>query len=133
MQEMSWDHTGRARRAHEASQHRRPAPLRCSRVPLSPLDTRWVALTPVCHVFLFPAVVGRRPCAQLVPRSGPSGIPPFSRRGHYAPELGTVDIVCGEDAGVAFVESETDIDFARLVVGLDEDALLLLVPDICRE
>jgi hypothetical protein len=31
------------------------------------------------------------------------------------------------------MESETDLDFARLVVGLDDDALPPLVPDIRRE
>ncbi|CAD6254805.1 unnamed protein product [Miscanthus lutarioriparius] len=59
----------------------------------------------------------------------------------YSPELGTVTIVCGEDAGVAFVEAETDLDLASLVgvedddgaVDLDVDALPQLVPDIRRE
>ena len=118
-------HAGR--RAHEVCQHRRPAPLRRRFLHWTHADTR-LRLPRRCSGPL----VGRRPRAQLIPRSGPPGVPPFSRRGYYAPELGTVDIVCGKDAGVAFVESETDIDIARLVAGMDEDAFPL-VPDIRRE
>ena len=121
-------------------------------VPLSPLDTRWAALPPVCHVFLFPAAAAHR---QQVPflfsdvvrglRSSLAAVLPafhtLAGELAYSPELGTVTIVCGEDAGVAFVEAETDLDLASLVgvedddgaVDLDVDALPQLVPDIRRE
>ena len=120
-------------------------------VPLSPLDTRWAALPPVCHVFLFPAAAAHR---QQVPflfsdvvrglRSSLAAVLPafhtLAGELAYSPELGTVTIVCGEDAAVAFVEAETDLDLASLVVedddgtaDLDLDVLPQLVPDIRRE
>ncbi|XP_066340918.1 BAHD acyltransferase DCR-like [Miscanthus floridulus] len=117
-------------------------------VPLSPLDTRWAALPPVCHVFLFPAAAHQQqvPFSDVVrglKSSLAAVLPAFHTLAGelaYSPELGTVTIVCGEDAGVAFVEAETDLDLASLVVedddgtaDLDLDALPQLVPDIRRE
>ncbi|KAJ1295727.1 hypothetical protein BS78_01G245300 [Paspalum vaginatum] len=115
-------------------------------VPLSPFDTRWIALPPVCHVFLFPAArpqsPPRVPFSDVVRALSSSlalvlqAFHPLAGQLAYSPELGTVSIVCSEDAGVTFVEAETDLEFSRLVkegVDLDVDALRQLVPDIRRE
>jgi hypothetical protein len=120
-----------------------PLPSAVRRVPLSPLDTRWVALPPMCHVFFFPAAAAQVPFSDIVSvlRSSLAAVlpafHPLAGEVAYSPQLGTVSIVYGEDdaGGVAFVESETDLDFARLVADRDDDddALLQLVPDIAQE
>ncbi|WVZ58843.1 hypothetical protein U9M48_009069 [Paspalum notatum var. saurae] len=120
------------------------------RLPLSPFDARWICLPPVCHVFLFAA--GGAPWSSSPPQapfpdvvralssslaSALQAFHPLAGQLAYSPELGTAAIVCGEDAGVAFVEAETDLEFASLLVkdgvDLDMDALGQLVPDIRRE
>lgn len=113
-------------------------PRRRHRMPLSTLDTRFVTLPPVCHVYLFPAVaqVAFSDVVRALSSSLAAVLPAFHMLAGevtYSPELGTVSIVCGKDTGVVFVESKTDLDFARLVAGLDDDALPQLVPNIHRE
>ncbi|TVU04438.1 hypothetical protein EJB05_49980, partial [Eragrostis curvula] len=81
----------------------------------------------------FPDVVGvlRSSLAAVLP-----SFHPFAGEVVYEPDSRTVAIVVGEDAGVAFVEAETDLEFARLAVEgaeQDVDALRQLVPDIRRE
>uniref|UniRef100_K4AMI8 Uncharacterized protein n=1 Tax=Setaria italica TaxID=4555 RepID=K4AMI8_SETIT len=119
-----------------------PAPGR--RVPLSSFDAHWAALPPVCHVFLFPAPSPPRP-SQDIARALRSSLAAVLQAFHplagevaYSPDSRTVSIVLGDDARVAFVEAETDLAFARLVVEgaeyeQDVDALRQLVPDIRRD
>jgi len=97
----------------------------------------------MCHVFFFPAAAAQVPFSDIVSvlRSSLAAVlpafHPLAGEVAYSPQLGTVSIVYGEDdaGGVAFVESETDLDFARLVADRDDDddALLQLVPDIAQE
>ncbi|WVZ58533.1 hypothetical protein U9M48_008799 [Paspalum notatum var. saurae] len=117
-----------------------PAPGR--RVLLSPFDVYWAALPPVRRVFLFappspPVDIAdiarelRSSLAALLP-----AFHPFAGELVYDPESSRLAIVCDEGAGVAFVEAETELDFARLVedgAEHDVDALQQLVPDIRRE
>ncbi|KAK3118100.1 hypothetical protein QOZ80_9BG0694240 [Eleusine coracana subsp. coracana] len=112
------------------------------RVPLSPFDTRWVTLPPHNHVFLFPAPSSetitfpdivcslKSSLAKILP-----SFHPFAGEIIYSPESRTIDIVCGEDAHVAFVEAETDMEFKRLAEDSVQDvaAFRWLVPDIVRE
>ncbi|CAN6324042.1 unnamed protein product [Urochloa humidicola] len=124
-----------------------PLPPPGRRVPLSPFDAHWAALPPVCHVFLFPAAPPSAPLpfqdiARALRSSLAAVLPafhPLSGELTYTPESrAAVSIVCGEDARVAFVEAETELDFARLVEEgaeheQDVDALRQLVPDIRRD
>ncbi|OEL23074.1 hypothetical protein BAE44_0015907 [Dichanthelium oligosanthes] len=111
-------------------------------VSLSPFDVYWAALPPIRRVFLF------APPSPPVPFTDVAGalrsslaavLPafhPFAGELVYDPESRAVAIACGEGAGVAFVEAETEMDFARLVeegAEHDVDALQQLVPDIRRE
>lgn len=112
------------------------------RVALSPLDTRYITMAPHCRIFLFPspsppvafpAIVGalRSSLAEVLP-----SFYPMAGELTYSPESGAVAIVCAaEDAHVALVEAETDMEFARLVEddADDIDALRQLAPDILRE
>ncbi|KAL6641124.1 hypothetical protein ACP70R_019305 [Stipagrostis hirtigluma subsp. patula] len=120
-----------------------PAPGR--RVPLSPFDTYWASLPPVRRVFLFaPPSTSSPPAAfadvaRALRSSLAAVLPafhPFAGELAYEPESRAVAILCGDDASVAFVEAETELDFSRLVdegAEHDMDALGQLVPDIRRE
>ncbi|CAL4924831.1 unnamed protein product [Urochloa decumbens] len=117
------------------------------RVPLSPFDANWAALPPVCHVFLFPAPSSSPPLpfqdvAHALKSSLSVVLPafhPLAGELTYSPESRTaVSIILAEDAYVAFVEAETELEFARLVEERAEheqdvvDVLRQLVPDIRR-
>nr|CAB3494867.1 unnamed protein product [Digitaria exilis] len=120
-----------------------PLPAPGHRVLLSPFDVYWAALPPVRCVFLFappPPPANFADVASALRSSLAAVLPafhPFAGELVYDPaELRAVSIVCSEGAGVAFVEAETELNFARLVeegAEHDVDALQQLVPDIRRE
>ncbi|CAL4941714.1 unnamed protein product [Urochloa decumbens] len=123
-----------------------PLPLPDRHVRLSPFDAHWAALPPVCHVFLFPAPSPPLPF-QDVARAFRSSLAtvlpafhPLAGELAYSPESrAAVSIVLAVDARVAFVEAETELEFARLLEEGPEheqdvvDALRQLVPDIRRD
>ncbi|KAL6883671.1 hypothetical protein ACP4OV_011085 [Aristida adscensionis] len=113
-------------------------------VKLSPFDTYWATLPPVRRVFLFAPPSPSPPVAfadvaRALRTSLAAVLPafhPFAGLLVYEPESDGVAILVGEDASVAFVEAETELEFARLVeegTDHDVDALRQLVPDIRRE
>ncbi|CAL4939630.1 unnamed protein product [Urochloa decumbens] len=118
-----------------------PPPSR--RVPLSPFDAYWAALPPIRRVFLFAPPSPPVPFADIASalRSSLAAVLPAfhpfaGELVHDPTEPRAVAIACGDCAGVAFVEAETELDFARLVQeGAEHDvgALQQLVPDIRRE
>jgi hypothetical protein len=123
-----------------------PLPAPGSGVPLSPFDVYWAALPPIRRVFLFAPPSPPVPFADIASALRSSlaavlpGFHPFAGELVYEPSAeprgGAVAIVCGEGAGVAFVEAETELDFSRLVqegAEHDVDALQQLVPNIRRE
>ncbi|CAN6299504.1 unnamed protein product [Urochloa humidicola] len=114
------------------------------RVPLAPFDTYWIAFPPVRHVFFFappPPPVSFADIVRALRSSLSAVLPafhPFAGEIVYSPESRAAAIVCGEGAGVEFVEAETaELEFARLVQaeGAEHDleALEQLVPGIRRE
>ncbi|KAF8720688.1 hypothetical protein HU200_023590 [Digitaria exilis] len=120
-----------------------PLPAPGHRVLLSPFNVYWAALPPVRRVFLFappPPPANFADVASALRSSLAAVLPafhPFAGELVYNPaEPRAVSVVCGDGAGVAFVEAETELDFARLVeegAEHDVDALQQLVPDIRRE
>ncbi|CAN6318711.1 unnamed protein product [Urochloa humidicola] len=141
-----------------------PLPPPGHRVPLSPFDSYWAALPPIRRVFLFAPPSPPVPFAHIAgalrsslaavlpafhPFAGelvhdpaeprPIAIACGERAGEGVEgraEPRPIAIACGERAGVAFVEAETELDFARLVEeGAEHDvgALQQLVPDIRRD
>lgn len=99
-------------------------------------------MPPVRRVFLFAPSSPPVPVADVarVLRSSLAALlpafHPFAGELVYDQESGAVAIVCGEGAGVTFVEAETELDMARLVeegAEHDVDALHQLVPDIRRQ
>ncbi|XP_062205190.1 malonyl-coenzyme A:anthocyanin 3-O-glucoside-6''-O-malonyltransferase-like [Phragmites australis] len=108
-------------------------------VSLTPFDVCWLALPPVCHVFLFPAPSPPVPFLDIVCtlRSSLAAVlpafHPFVSDLVYLLKMRTVSIICGEDAHVTFIEAEKDLEFMRFVeegVKHDMDEFRQLVPDI---
>ncbi|CAN6305401.1 unnamed protein product [Urochloa humidicola] len=120
-----------------------PLPPPGRRVALSPFDAYWAALPPIRRVFLFAPPSPPVPFAHIAGalRSSLAAVLPAfhpfaGELVHDPAEPRPVAIACGEGAGVAFVEAETELDFARLAEeGAEHDvgALQQLVPDIRRD
>lgn len=108
----------------------------CGRVPLSPLDAYWVALPPMCSVFLFRSglpftavlTAVRSSLERVLPAFHPfAGVLTYSHTSH------ALSISMEASDGVAFIEAEADAELDRLVEEHDQDALRPLAPNIRRD